>query len=287
MTRTVPHARRRAASWLLTGALTLLGTVSAAHAQGTQAAPGPPTLEIYGFGQADLIADFKQTNPDWYDVVRPSRLPSFPKQYGEDGRFHMSVRQSRLGARGSLGDVRATFEFDMFGVGGDAGQTTIRLRHAYGQWKQIGAGQTNSQFMDIEAVFVEVKRVLQPGGVFVFVEEPIRRMLSLRLYRCPYYDTMKPWERKLFDWGLLGFLVKDVIGAHQEESFGIRQNHRMGLRDWHLLVEKHFVAHEYEIFVARRGWGERDCRALMALQEERAGVAARVSAERLQDALKD
>jgi 3-hydroxyisobutyrate dehydrogenase len=37
----------------------------------------------------------------------------------------------------------------------------------------------------------------------------------------------------------------------------------------------------------RRGWGERDCRASMALQEERAGVAARVSPERLRDALKD
>jgi 3-hydroxyisobutyrate dehydrogenase len=37
----------------------------------------------------------------------------------------------------------------------------------------------------------------------------------------------------------------------------------------------------------RRGWGERDCRASMALQEERAGVAARVSPERLQEALKD
>jgi 3-hydroxyisobutyrate dehydrogenase len=37
----------------------------------------------------------------------------------------------------------------------------------------------------------------------------------------------------------------------------------------------------------RRGWGERDCRASMALQEERAGIAARVSPERLQEALKD
>ncbi len=37
----------------------------------------------------------------------------------------------------------------------------------------------------------------------------------------------------------------------------------------------------------RRGWGERDCRAAMLLQEERAGVAARVSPERLTDALKD
>ena len=38
---------------------------------------------------------------------------------------------------------------------------------------------------------------------------------------------MKPWERKLYDWGLLGYLVRDVIGAEQEESFGIRQNHSM------------------------------------------------------------
>ena len=37
----------------------------------------------------------------------------------------------------------------------------------------------------------------------------------------------------------------------------------------------------------RRGWGERDCRAAMLLQEERAGVAARVSPERITDALKD
>jgi 3-hydroxyisobutyrate dehydrogenase len=37
----------------------------------------------------------------------------------------------------------------------------------------------------------------------------------------------------------------------------------------------------------RRGWGERDCRAAMLLQEERAGVAARVSPEQLPEALKD
>lgn len=116
--------------------------------------------------------------------------------------------------------------------------------------------QTLSQFQDLDAVFAEVKRVLAPGGVFLFAEEPIRRLLSLRLYRAPYYEKMKPWERNLHDKGLLGFLVKDVIGADQEESFGIRQNHRMGLKDWQHLVERHFPAKEFEIFIPRRGWAE-------------------------------
>jgi ubiquinone/menaquinone biosynthesis C-methylase UbiE len=120
----------------------------------------------------------------------------------------------------------------------------------------VCAFQMLSQFMDIESVFREVARVLQPGGVFLFSEEPLLRKLSLRLYRCPYYDTMKPWERKLYDWGLLGYLVRDVIGAHQEESFGIRQNHSMGIQHWDALVTKYFVAHEYDAFVPERGWGE-------------------------------
>jgi ubiquinone/menaquinone biosynthesis C-methylase UbiE len=138
-------------------------------------------------------------------------------------------------------------------VAGDA----LNLPFADGSLRFVMAFQMLSQFMNIESVFLEVKRVLAPGGVFLFAEEPLRRMLTLRLYRCPYYDTMKPWERKLADWGLLGYLVRDVIGAHQEESFGIRQNHSMGLHDWHALVEKHFVAHEYEILVPERGWAER------------------------------
>ena len=114
-----------------------------------------------------------------------------------------------------------------------------------------------SQFMNIESVFLEVKRVLAPGGVFLFTEEPLRRLLSLRIYRAPYQDRMKPWERKLFDWGLLGYLARDVIGAEQEESFGIRQNHKMYLSDWHRLITRHFAEHRYQPFVPERGWGER------------------------------
>src|SRR5262249_48478790 len=42
-----------------------------------------------------------------------------------------------------------------------------------------------------------------------------------------------------------------------EESFGIRQNHKMYLSDWHALIQKHFSSHQYVIFVPERGWGER------------------------------
>lgn len=138
-------------------------------------------------------------------------------------------------------------------VAGDA----LNLPFADGSLGLVMAFQMLSQFMDIESVFLEVRRVLAPGGVFLFAEEPLKRLLTLSLYRCPYYDTMKPWERKLHEWGLLGYLVRDVIGAHQEESFGIRQNHTMGLKEWHQLIHKHFAEAEYQIFVPERGWGER------------------------------
>ena len=132
----------RTAAWRCVAAVTLLvGTAPLARAQ----APSAPSVEVYGFGQADAIADFNQNNPDWYDTVRPSRLPKYENEFGQDGHFYLSARQSRLGARALFpttnGDVKAQFEFDMAGVGRDAGLTTIRLRHAWGQWTQIGGGQ--------------------------------------------------------------------------------------------------------------------------------------------------
>jgi hypothetical protein len=129
-----------------------------------------PSVEVYGFGQADAIADFNQNNPDWYDTVRPSRLPKYANEFGNDGHFYLSARQSRLGARASGGDVKAQFEFDMAGVGSDAGLTTIRLRHAWGQWKQIGGGQTNSTFMDVD-VFPNTVEYWGPNGM-LFVRNP-------------------------------------------------------------------------------------------------------------------
>ncbi len=168
---------------------------------------------------------------------------------------------TEFGAQGFALDIsadalrhgRREFNMPVVRIAGDA----AKLPFADESLRFVMAFQMLSQFSDIEQVFIEVKRVLRPGGVFFFADEPILRLLSLRLYRAPYYNLMRPWEKKLFDWGLLGYLVKDVIGAQQEESFGIRQNHTMYLADWERLIRKHFAALEYETFVPQRGWGER------------------------------
>jgi hypothetical protein len=90
---------------------------------------------------------------------------------GEDGETVFSVRQSRLGFNGfiptELGELKTKFEFDMFGVGPDAGKTTIRLRHAYGELGQFLAGQTNSLFMDGD-VFPNTIDYWGPTGMIFF-----------------------------------------------------------------------------------------------------------------------
>ena len=59
------------------------------------------------------------------------------------------------------------FDWDLFGVGVDAGQTTIRPRHMYGQWGVFGAGQTESPFMDLD-VFPNILEYWGPNGMLFF-----------------------------------------------------------------------------------------------------------------------
>ena len=111
-------------------------------------------MTIYGHAMLDMGVQTKQNDPDWFDVVRPTKLPSFEGEFGGDGNFFSSVRQSRLGVSTSTptsaGPLKTIFEFELFGVGADAGQTTFRLRHAWGEIGQFGAGQYWSVFMDID-----------------------------------------------------------------------------------------------------------------------------------------
>ncbi len=89
-------------------------------------------------------------DPAWDATLVPSRIPTTPNQYGSNGQAVLSVRQSRFGLIAALPadqDARGVIEFDFFGVGADAGKTIPRLRHAYGQWRALLAGQTWSVFM--------------------------------------------------------------------------------------------------------------------------------------------
>ncbi len=136
-------------------------------------------FEIYGFAMMDAGYNFDQIDPAWFDVVRPTKLPAFENQFAPDGNAFFSVRQTRFGVRSttptSMGDLKTTFEFELFGTGVDAGQTTIRLRHAYGELGRFGAGQTWSPFMDID-VFPNTVEYWGPNGMAFFRNVQVRFM---------------------------------------------------------------------------------------------------------------
>jgi nucleoside-specific outer membrane channel protein Tsx len=140
-------------------------------------APAKPTFEVYGFAMLDIGHDFKQIDPAWFDTMRVTKLPSSEKQFGENNNTFAGVRQTRFGVRSStptdLGDLKTTFEFELFGTGVDAGQTTFRLRHAWGELGAIGAGQWWSPFMDPDA-FPNSLEYWGPTGLVWFRNVQVR-----------------------------------------------------------------------------------------------------------------
>jgi hypothetical protein len=136
-----------------------------------------PSVETYGFVQMDAIYDFNQSDPNWTGALRPSKIPvncagaNPDPGCGQSGETTLSVRQSRLGFNGlvptDIGAFKTKFEIDMFGVGVNAGQTTIRLRHAYGELGQFLVGQTNSLFMDGD-VFPNTIEYWGPTGMIFY-----------------------------------------------------------------------------------------------------------------------
>ncbi len=135
------------------------------------------SFEVYGFAMAEAGYNFKTINPDWYDALRITKLPSYKKEFAPDGKVFYSVRQSRLGVKSTtpttIGTFKTQFEFDLFGVGNDAGQTTIRLRQAWGSIGKFLAGQTNSTFMDGD-VFPNSLEYWGPTGMIFFRNIQIR-----------------------------------------------------------------------------------------------------------------
>jgi len=149
-----------------------LGVATLAIASPTFAQQTDKTrMDIYGFAMLDMGYEKNQTDPDWFDVVRPTKLPSFENEFGGDGHTYAGVRQSRFGVKTwsptPKGEIKTIFEFELFGVGVDAGQTTFRLRHAWGELGHWGAGQSWSPFMDPD-VFPNSIEYWGPSGMVFF-----------------------------------------------------------------------------------------------------------------------
>jgi hypothetical protein len=127
----------------------------------------------------DAGYQFKQADPNWFDTVRPVKLPAFGNQFAPNGNFYESVRQSRFGAKSTTptkyGELKTIFEFELFGTGVDAGQTTFRLRHAYGELGHFGAGQNWSTFVDPD-VFPNTNEYWGPNGIAWFRNVQFRWM---------------------------------------------------------------------------------------------------------------
>jgi hypothetical protein len=109
--------------------------------------------------------------------MRVTRLPSFADEFGGDHRTFAGVRQSRLGVRSStptaIGDLKTTFDFDLFGSGVDEGQTAFRIRHAYGELGPFAAGKMWSPFMDPD-IFPNSLEYWGPTGMVAFPNVQVR-----------------------------------------------------------------------------------------------------------------
>ena len=141
--------------------------------------PPQKSLQVYGFAMVDMGYNFNQINPKWSDALRINRLPTRKDEFAPDGTFFFGVRQTRFGVAGftptKIGDLKVVYEFDMFGTGADEGQTTMRLRHAYGQLGKFLAGQTSSPFMDGD-VWPNTLEYWGPPGMVFYRNVQVRYM---------------------------------------------------------------------------------------------------------------
>ncbi len=159
--------------------LHIRGMAIGAAALGSLAAAGGaraemPKFEIFGFAQADYVQDFNRVDPSWDATLRPSKIPTTEGQFGSDGQSIISVRQSRFGIKASQDiagkPLEIKFDFDLFGVGNNAGDTTFRLQNFYGSWGPILAGQTDTVFMD-GSIFPNTIDYWGPAGM-VYIRTP-------------------------------------------------------------------------------------------------------------------
>ncbi len=145
----------------------------------------------------------------------------------------------------------------------------------------IGAGTVaklahNTASFAVQAALAEIFTLGVKGGV-----EPLQLFRAIR--------QGASGRKRLFD-RLADFYLPGVFDpptftvnlAHKDVSLALELAKECGVP-----MKVGEIAHRELAEAIERGWGERDCRVSMVLQEERAGVSARVSREELAQALKE
>lgn len=104
---------------------------------------GDTVASVYGYAKLDVVYDVDSELGARSFRGRDARLDGDP---GSDGHTTISAYESRIGFRTAtpLGGstLRTVIEGDFYGGGGG----DFRLRHAYGEWNGVLAGQTQTNF---------------------------------------------------------------------------------------------------------------------------------------------
>ncbi|TFH86595.1 hypothetical protein EQG41_11630 [Billgrantia azerbaijanica] len=99
---------------------------------------GNTTASVYGYAKLDMIYD---VDADLGNSIGHGNI-RLDGEDGQDGHFDMHAYQSRIGFGTSTpiagSTLQTKIEGDFYGSGGGS----FRLRHAYGSWNGILAGQT-------------------------------------------------------------------------------------------------------------------------------------------------
>ena len=126
-------------------------------------AEAKPRLDIYGFAMLDMGYQTKQNDPNWFDVLRPTKLPSFPNEFG-DGRPLLRRRAAEPPRREGLHPDRRR-----------RGQDDLRVRALRYRWgrradhvppaARLGRARADRSGPDLEPVhgpgrLPELRRVL-------------------------------------------------------------------------------------------------------------------------------
>ena len=143
--------------------------------------PGTDTsMKLGGYAKLDAIYDANHAYGGQF--ANFANIPLNNSQQGQfTDQFNMHARQTRLNIETStptaLGPLKILVEADFFGAAAGNRKTLsgegLQLRHAYGQVGNILAGQTWSNFMDLDA-YPESLDFVGPAGLSFIRQAQIR-----------------------------------------------------------------------------------------------------------------